>query len=1176
MKSLFSIVLFVLTSSYLQAQCPSLDFPLPATACKNAELSVPATIADAVSFSWDFCDGSIANTPVSTQALNTTGISNAYDLTAVEENGNHFMFAVDYGDGTNGSGEIWRYDFCPDISTTPAITDLGYFGVIQRPLGIGFWKENGINYGLVVTEGGQLFRLNFGNSVINSPSVTQITGLTGLNDHRHIKIISENNSILAIIAGGNTTNISILNFGSSVENQPTRTFITVPGASNIANLDLVIECSNRYILASGYGSGLHLVSFGNSFLNPTPSFSQPTGFSSGNMLGISVVKSAGEYYAVVSHQPLGIVRANFGSSITNPNPQREDLGVFNAVNFAIGHTIVKSKSNYYSAGINFNGRLSILEFPKDCDIEDDFFGNDTPAIDFNESGTYSVTLSATGSDGEVVTLTKSITISNDEAPPFVINEDGACIDSQVTFVGQQANGEAVTVLSWDFGDGTQGSGQSATHQYSSTGSYSVVLSATAINGCVNRFTKSVEIYNAPVASFTLPTGLLCTNNEFAFINTTPDNFDGNLTYQWLIDNQLTSTTRDMLAAFASEGSKDITLQTFIPGCSDVVTQNIANVIEGPLTNFSFSGQCEDEDITFINTSSGTVSGYTWDFDDGQNSTDTNPIHIYTTAEVYDVTLTATNVAGCNNTKTKSVPIYSRPQVNFFLSPPPFSCNGMPSQFNDLTPNPTDSNIALWSWNFGDAGSSQNTSALRNPQHTYTDAGNYDVSLLVSTNFSCSSTLQLPVTISQSPVADFNHSAPCEDVLVNFSDVSTGTIQSWDWMIGSTVYATQNPTHTFINSGNTSVTLTVIANNDCIGSVNKVIVVPAKLSPDFTVSRNCVDQQTLFTDITDATADPVSSYSWDFGGLGTASGSPANFTFSNTGNVNVTLTLTTQTGCEYPVSKLVNIISSPQASFTASPLAGAPPLAVQFTNTSVSATSYQWAFNDENNSTSTQTSPLFTYQSLGQYQAELTASNAQNCVHTFSRTIDVVNPVVDVALSGLELMELQNGSLKPAVTIFNRGNVPISNLGLLIDMSGPVIRERVGATIMPNTSYRHVLLFEFLDTGDINYFCIDAEVTDLTKDDNRVCLSLEQSFTTLPPYPNPSNGELQVNWIINEDGIVNLTLINSMGQEVRNLQINSIEGLNALTLDTRGLGSGVYFLQLKYQRFAKVYRIFISE
>lgn len=1170
MKSLLALILVLINSSYLYSQCPSVDFTIPSTACKNAELSLPATISNAASFSWDFCDGSVLNTPALAVDNVPGGISDPYDLKYVEENGNHYNFIVSLS-----SSKVFRLDYGTDLTSTPVKVDLGNFGIINEPLGIGFWKELNQNFALVTSNSGTLVLLSFGNSILNTPTANLIPGVTSLTNHRQMKIVKENGSVLAIIAGGSSGIVSVLNFGASIQNAPTISSIPVPNSIYLTGLDLMIDCNNHFALVSGYGSGLHMLSFGSSFLN-VPTISQPAGLASGQMMGLSIVKAKNNFHAFVSSQTVGLLRIDFGTSLANPTPARVDLGIFNGLNFAIGQTIVKDKAKYYSISVNYEGRIRVLDFPKDCDQVDDFRGNNNPLISFTQQGNYSVTLSASGANGELATVTKNITISNDVAPPFMIIEDGACVDSQVTFVGQQMSGAGVSGLSWNFGDGAQGTGQNAIHQYSSTGMYMVVLSATAVNGCVNRVEKEIEIYNTPVSSFTLPSGLLCTNNEFTFVNTTPDSFDGNLTYQWLIDNQPISTTRDLLAAFTSPGSHDVTLQTFIPGCSDGVTQNMSGIIEGPLTDFSFSGQCQDETITFTNTSSGTVSGYTWNFDDGQNSTVLNPTHIFSTAQSYNVSLTAFNTAGCNNTETKSVSIYSKPQINFAAALPPFSCNGTPTLFNDLTPNPVDSNIASWLWNFGDSGSGQNTSTLKNPQHTYITAGNYDVSLTVSTNFLCSSTLQLPVTISQAPVADFNFTPPCEDVVINFSDTSIGAIQSWNWQIGSTFYSTQNPMHTFSNPVSTNATLNVTATNNCIGSITKPIIVPAKLVPDFSVFKNCTGQETLFTDITNSAADPVTNRDWNFNNLGTGTGSPETFTFTTTGNKNVTLTLTTQTGCTYAVTKVVNIISSPQSNFTATPEAGAPPLEVQFTNTSVGATSYLWSFNDSEGTTSNQVSPSFTYQDLGEYVVDLTAFNAQNCSHTFSREINVVLPVVDVALIGLELMEFPDGSIKPAVTIFNHGNTPVNNLGLLVDVSGPVIREYISTTILPGTSYRHVLEIDFPDPDPLDYLCIEADIEDISPQDNQVCQNIEKKFIMLPPYPNPTNGELHIDWILNEDGVVNISVINSMGQAVEDFSVNSSEGLNPITLETAGMSSGVYLVRLDYKSSTRVYRVFIAE
>jgi PKD repeat protein len=1160
------VFLMLYATTWAYSQCPIADFVAPTSVCKLADIGPKATLTDAASFSWDFCDGSIMNAPQATFAQASSIALEPYDIKTIEVNGEYFAFVINYRDG-----KLLRFDFGNSFENNPVQTDLGNFGMIALPLGIGLYKEANLHYALVSTEAGKLFRLSFGSSITSVPVATEILVLAP--NHRHMRFTKEAGNTLVMMAGGSS--LTILNFGATITNVPTQNSIVIPGATSIIDIDISNECSGKYVVVSAYSTGLHVIDFGASFFNP-PAFSQPAGLGLSNSLALTIVKSRDNYHVFVSTEPTGFYRIDFGNSLENPTPGKVALGNF-ALNTTVAHTLATAGSTYYSLSMNYYDKiLSVLKFPKDCALTGNYANELEPEnITYLEQGTYSITLTAKGANDETVTQTKSIIVNNQVAPALLIQESGNCVTNGIVFTGLDQSGDALSSLLWDFGDGMSDTGQNPEHVYASSGVYDVVLTATGANTCVNRLKKSLSVFDEPVPDFTIPlANPLCSNQDYLFTNTSVDDPGYSTQWEWSVNGLVVSVTEHLTYAFLTTSTQEIKLKASIPGCESEMIKNISTLVEGPITDFSFSGQCEDENVTFTNNSSG--DGYWWDFDDGQNSTSANPAHAFSAIGVYDVTLTASNtVTGCNNTKTKSVSIYSKPQVNFLLSPPPFSCNGTPSQFNDLTPSPPDSNIAGWAWNFGDPGSSQNTSTIKNPTHTYANAGVYTVSLTVSTNFLCSSSLQSPVTISQTPTANFTSAATCEDVPVNFSGTSTGTITAWSWTIGSTAYSSQNPVHTFINAGNTSATLNATAGNGCIGSVTKPIIVPVKLTPDFSVTKNCVNQQTTFTDITNATPDPLSSQQWNFGGLGTGAGSPVNFTFPTTGNVNVVLTSTTQAGCIYTTPKLISIIASPQASFTPSPNVGAPPLAVQFTNTSTNATSYLWAFRDQNNTTSTATSPSFVYQNMGEYQAELTAFNAQNCSHTTGRTISVVIPVVNVALNGLELIQFQNG-LKPAITIFNQGNVPVTNLPLLLDISGQVIRERVSATINPSTSYRYVFSFEFPLSTSVDYFCVEAEVTDVTPNDNEACLSMEQSFITFAPYPNPSKGSFHLEWIAKEAGTVNLTVMNGMGQEQQNLQIESGEGLNPVTIETTGLSAGIYFVKIKFQGFTKVYRVFVSE
>ena len=219
--------------------------------------------------------------------------------------------------------------------------------------------------------------------------------------------------------------------------------------------------------------------------------------------------------------------------------------------------------------------------------------------------------------------------------------------------------------------------------------------------CSNTVVKTIKIYNPPIAGFTLPTATICTNNEFTFTNTTTDNFDGNLTYEWLVNNAQKSTARDLKYAFISEGDQQIKLKTSIPGCSSELTQTLLNVQTGPVVGFSYAGKCEDEAIKFTNESAGSISGFQWNFGNGNTSTLENPSETFADYGNYNVSLLTTGTNGCVSTLTKPVNIYSVPQTNFSLDLPPFSCSGSLSQFNDLTPPMPDSNITSWAWSFGD-------------------------------------------------------------------------------------------------------------------------------------------------------------------------------------------------------------------------------------------------------------------------------------------------------------------------------------------------------------------------------------------------------------------------------------------------------------------------------------------
>lgn len=1180
------VIIFFLGVHLILAQ-PSVQFSLPEKACKG-ELFTPTNTSDInLQHDWEFCYGGLHQAPTfQNSVINNLAIA-PDGLVVVEDNGSWFGFVV----GTN-SHNLIRLDFGNSLANNPSLIDLGNpAGSLLRPRDIALIKYNGNWFAFIanydqVSGTAKVVRFDFGSSITNSPIATNLGDFSGrLSQPFSIKLKIDAGNLIALIGDRSQRKILLVNFKTTPNIIPSAGSafleLSLPASGFLGDFDIIRFGGDWYGLTISENGAVQKLKFLNQLFSipqVTILTDQLTTINSPS--NIIFLRDIDNFVVLLTEFGGNVIRLNFGNTPDTLEPEFTNLGNGGVLANNSGFSFLKIENQWIGYTHNTgSGRLNRIVFQENCYANQPSSTLYEPSVSYTTDGVKVLSLELTSSVGEKQYKIDSILIKRDPLPEF--NFVYNCTDQQTLFSdGSISDGEIIS-WEWNFGDPSSGGNNTSTtqnseHMFNVADTYSVQLEVVDDCAISTNITKSVIVNDATVIDLSIQS--LAEICSFQFIDVSPETSLGLSAVRepnWTFGDGESSLLLQPTHQYTADGNFQLMLSAVVSECKKSTQKTIA-VKPGNNITFSTEGICEGVSTSFTLESSGSpITNVLWSFGDGTTSGIANPNHIYGAGD-FLAEVEVTNSMNCVNTTSRPISIYSKPQVNFAAALPPFSCNGTPTMFSDLTPNPVDSNIDSWLWNFGDSGSGQNTSTLKNPQHTYITAGNYDVSLTVSTNFLCSSTLQLPVTISQAPVADFNFTPPCEDVIVNFTDTSLGVIQSWNWQIGSTFYFIQNPAHTFSNPVSTNATLNVTATNNCIGSITKPIIVPAKLIPDFSVLKNCTGQETLFTDITNPAADPITNRDWNFNNLGTGAGSPETFTFTTTGNKNVTLTLTTQTGCIYAVTKAVNIISSPQANFTASPEAGAPPLEVQFANTSVGATSYLWSFNDSEGTTSNQVSPSFTYQDLGEYVIDLTAFNAQNCSHTFSRAISVVLPVIDVALIGLELMEFPDGSIKPAVTIFNHGNTPLSNLGLLIDVSGPVIREYVSTTILPGASYRHVLEIDIPDPDQLDYLCIEADIEDISPQDNQVCQNIEKIFITLPPYPNPANGELHIDWILNEDGVVNISLINSMGQTVEDFSVNSSEGLNPITLETAGMSSGVYLIRLDYKSSTRVYKVFIAE
>lgn len=474
----------------------------------------------------------------------------------------------------------------------------------------------------------------------------------------------------------------------------------------------------------------------------------------------------------------------------------------------------------------------------------------------------------------------------------------------------------------------------------------------------------------------------------------------NLKYQWqldksdgagfqnLTDNNFytgTQTTNlkvsNLLPAMSTYKFR---LQISSPCATSINSEPISLILQAvPTVQFNFTNTATR--VTFSNTST-NADEYFWDFGDGSTSDQANPSHTYAQSGDYTVTLSAIN--RCDSTVIrKIVSLLNAPTANFSANVT-LGCQPLNVTFQ----NTSSANSSNFTWIL--PGATPSTSTEKNPTVVYNNAGKF-AAILIAANAAGIDTIRFDsfVVVKPKPTPSFTTIA--SELSVLFSNTSSNaTSYNWDFGDGKTSTA-PNPTHIYEKPGRYSVTLTLT--NDCgAQSITQQVRVSIPLTARFTAVRpnGCAPHTVNFTDVSNGTYE---SRFWEFPGGNPATSTEANprVVYSTPGEYDVRLIIKSDSDSDTIKNiAFVKVLFSPTPAFTFRNNGNT----VTFNNESVSATSYQWNFGDEQ--TSTQPNPVYTYANNGVYTVTLNASNAY-CGRSLSRTITVgLNAIEDLQASGI--------------------------------------------------------------------------------------------------------------------------------------------------------------------------------
>ncbi|MGZ6753985.1 MAG: PKD domain-containing protein, partial [Nocardioides sp.] len=482
------------------------------------------------------------------------------------------------------------------------------------------------------------------------------------------------------------------------------------------------------------------------------------------------------------------------------------------------------------------------------------------------------------------------------------------------------------------------------------------------------FLASVLPNVAPTAAFTSScAGVSCT-----FDASGSSDGDGTVSsYEWTFSDGDEAGGPTPQKDFAATGTYDVTLTvTDDGGLASSVTHQVSVVKPNVAPTAAFGASCTYLDCSFDGSSStdadGTVTGWAWDFGDGQGATGSTPHHTYAGPGSYTVTLVVTDDAGATATTSSSQVVVAAPAASTVSY-----VGGAVNQGNVATPNVTtpatlsagDRLVMVLSLNSASRvladptgvtgwtvlGTTTSGSMLSRVYTKVAEAGDAGRRTTVTLDAAAKYTMtvadysgvragalvhaDLAETVNRAghptPLVD----APAGSWVVSYwADKSAATT-------GFTLPGSVTGRHALCSTGTGHVCSTLADSGGPVptGQYGGLVATADTASANATtwsvVLRTVEPDQAptaAFTSTCDGTActfdgtgstDPdgsVVSYAWDFGDGGTATGASASHDFLASGTRGVTLTVTDDEGVQGSVVVPVSVVrnnATPTASFT---------------------------------------------------------------------------------------------------------------------------------------------------------------------------------------------------------------------------------------------------------------------
>ncbi len=313
----------------------------------------------------------------------------------------------------------------------------------------------------------------------------------------------------------------------------------------------------------------------------------------------------------------------------------------------------------------------------------------SPSHTYTTAGSHTAKLTVSNASSQTSVATTVVTIAApiNTTPPtavFSASTTGGVAPLAVTFNGSgstAASGNSIASYAWSFGDGSTASGSTASHSFTSAGTYTTTLTVTDNRGLTSTASTTTTV-TAPVVL--VPPTAVVSSSTAAGSAPLAVTFNGSgstaasgstiASYAWSFGDGTTATGASASHSFTSAGTYTTTLTVtdnkgltnsastpIVVSAAPVVNKVPTAVVSATPTSgtsplvASFDGSASTD-------SDGTIASYIWNFGDGSTASGPKASHTYTTKATFNATLTVTDNKGASNTSSTTISVQDTPQA----------------------------------------------------------------------------------------------------------------------------------------------------------------------------------------------------------------------------------------------------------------------------------------------------------------------------------------------------------------------------------------------------------------------------------------------------------------------------------------------------------------------------------